>query len=54
MKKTTKLCYEAPKAEIIVIETQSVLCASGAGSASNAGAGVGANGMIGDGNTYGW
>ena len=51
MKKTTKLGYETPQAEVIVIETQSVLCASVGGAAF--GAGAGANGMI-DGGTYGW
>ena len=40
--------YEAPKAEIIAIESQSVLCASG-GNAP----GAGITGMNG-GNTYGW
>ena len=38
MKNSTKP-YEAPQAEIIEIETQSVLCASG-GPATNAGGGT--------------
>ena len=40
--------YEAPKAEVIAIESQSVLCASG-GNAP----GAGITGMN-SGNTYGW
>ena len=52
MKKTNKhQVYEAPKAEIIEIESQGVLCTSGGGAAF--GAGAGANGMN-NGGTYGW
>lgn len=43
--------YEAPKAEVIAIETQGVLCASGG--AATMGATGGINGMS-NGNTYGW
>ena len=32
MKRTNQTPYESPKAEIIVIERQGVLCASGGGS----------------------
>ena len=38
MKKTTK-CYEAPQMEVIEIEPQGLLCASG-GVATNAGGGT--------------
>lgn len=45
MKVTTKR-YESPKAEIIAIETQSVLCASGGGNIeTNKGAGTTNMGM---------
>jgi len=40
--------YEAPKAEIIAIESQGVLCTSG-GSAPGAGTNT-----MNNGNTYGW
>ena len=48
----TKPRYEAPQAEIIALEHQSVLCASGGGNAPG-GSGAGITGMNG-GNTYGW
>ena len=48
MMKNTNNRYEAPQAEVIAIESQGVLCASG-GSAS----GAGINGMN-SGSTYGW
>ena len=38
MKKTTK-CYEAPQVEVIEIESQGLLCASG-GVSTNAGGGT--------------
>ena len=39
--KTTKLkVYEAPKAEVIEIELQGILCASGGASATYAGGGT--------------
>lgn len=45
MKKTEKR-YEAPQVEVIEIETQSVLCASGGGNVeTNAGAGTTNMGM---------
>ena len=34
MKKTNSKRYEAPKAEVIAMETQGVLCASGGGAAA--------------------
>ena len=40
--------YEAPKAEVIAIESQGVLCASGGGAS-----GAGITGMN-SGSTYGW
>ena len=47
MKNTNKR-YEAPKAEVIAIESQGVLCASGGGAS-----GAGITGMN-SGSTYGW
>jgi hypothetical protein len=44
MKTTTKR-YEAPQAEVIAIESQSVLCASG-GAATNAGGGTESMNMV--------
>ena len=49
MKNITKSRYEAPQAEIIALEHQGVLCASGGGNAP----GAGITGMN-SGNTYGW
>lgn len=43
--------YEAPKAEVIEIESQGVLCASGGMSTSVDGNGI--NGMS-NGGSYGW
>ena len=47
MMKNTNNRYEAPKAEVIAIESQGVLCASGGAS------GAGITGMN-SGNTYDW
>ena len=44
MKKTTK-CYEAPQMEVIEIEPQGILCASG-GVATNAGGGTESMNMV--------
>jgi hypothetical protein len=44
-------CYEAPKAEVIVMESQGVLCASGGGEATGFGAGTTNMNMQGG---YGW
>lgn len=44
MKKTTK-CYEAPQMEVIEIEPQGLLCASG-GVATNAGGGTESMNMV--------
>ena len=49
--KITKSRYEAPQAEIIALEHQSVLCASGTPTPGGSGAGI--TGMN-SGNTYGW
>ena len=49
MKTINNKHYEAPKAELIAIEHQGVLCASGGGNAP----GAGITGMN-NGNTYGW
>ena len=46
--KNTNNRYEAPKAEVIAIESQGVLCASGGGAS-----GAGITGMN-SGSTYGW
>ena len=43
--KTNQSRYEAPKAEIIAIEHQGVLCASGGGAAAAGNPGAGINGM---------
>ena len=48
MMKNTNKRYEAPKAEVIAIESQGVLCASGGGAS-----GAGITGMN-SGSTYGW
>ena len=48
MMKNTNNRYEAPKAEVIAIESQGVLCASGGGAS-----GAGITGMN-SGSTYGW
>ena len=48
MMKNTNKRYEAPKAEVIAIEHQGVLCVSDGGAS-----GAGINGMN-SGNTYGW
>ena len=51
--KTTKLkVYEAPKAEVIAIESQSVLCASGGGASFSTGGGTTTN--MGINNGFGW
>ena len=50
MMKNTDKRYEAPKAEIIVIEHQGVLCASGGGTGDT---GAGITGMQ-TGGTHGW
>ena len=51
--KTTKLkVYEAPKAEVIAIESQSVLCASGGDASSTTGGGRTNN--MGINNGFGW
>ena len=53
MKKSNK-CYEAPKMEIIEIESQGVLCASGGnGGGEAAGFGAGTTNMNMQGG-YGW
>lgn len=52
MKATFLKVYEAPKAEVLEIESQGVLCASGGGDASANPTG-GINGMS-NGSTYGW
>ena len=53
MKTTKQKLYEAPKAEIILIETQGVLCASEPSASVSTGAGGGTTNMnIQDG--YGW
>ena len=44
MNKTKKHRYEAPQAEVIEIESQGILCASG-GAATNTGAGGGTTNM---------
>ena len=44
MKKTTK-CYDAPQVEVIEIEPQGLLCASG-GVATNAGGGTESMNMV--------
>ena len=49
MMKNTNKHYEAPKAEIIAIESQGILCASVGADSS----GAGINGMN-SGSTYGW
>ena len=52
--KTTNKRYEAPKAEIIEIESQGILCASAGGPSGTPGApGAGLNGMN-NGGTHGW
>ena len=45
MKTNKQKRYEAPKAEVIAIEHQSVLCASGGGAAAAGNPGAGINGM---------
>jgi hypothetical protein len=50
--KTTNKRYEAPKAEIVALEHQSVLCASGNNPTPSA-PGAGLQGMTG-GSTHGW
>ena len=53
MKRTNQKAYESPKAEIIVIECQGVLCASGGGAPTS---GITGNGGIsfGTNNQGGW
>ncbi len=51
MKKTKQKVYEAPQAEVIVIETQGILCAS-AGGGETTGFGAGTTNMNMQG--YGW
>ena len=44
--KTTTKCYEAPQAEIIEIESESVLCASAPAASTNAGGGTESMNMV--------
>lgn len=50
--KTTRKHYEAPKTEVLEMESQGVFCVSG-DAASAAIGGAGTNGMQ-NGGTYGW
>ena len=53
MKTTNRKLYEAPQVEVIEIENQGVLCASGAGGGETSGFGAGTTNMnMQDG--YGW
>ena len=52
MKTTNRKHYEAPKAEVIAIESQGVLCASGGSQMSTTGGGGTTNMTINDG--FGW
>ena len=52
MTKNTNKRYEAPKAEVIAIESQGVLCASGGSQMSTTGGGGTTNMTINDG--FGW
>ena len=52
MKTTKWKVYETPKAEVIAVEAQGVLCASGGGASSTTGGGTTNN--MGINNSFGW
>jgi hypothetical protein len=51
--KTTEKRYEAPQVEVIEIESQGMLCASGAGGGETSGFGAGTTNMNME-SGYGW